>query len=100
MLAGERRTSKNRLCGALTPSGERQAHPAMLASRIDLERFMAGRDEHIKPLRLLEIARNSGARLSDKEDEHLRECEQCQGILELLTRQLPEPPNDRPEDAA
>jgi hypothetical protein len=64
----------------------------------------AGSDEHIEPLRLLAIAQESGPLPpNDAEREHLRQCEECQHLLEVFARQFTQPgrgPKDMPEDAA
>ena len=64
---------------------------------------MAGSDEHIQPLRLFDLARQSGTQPTGKENEHLRICEECQRIVEVFARQFDKNwigPNKKPEDAA
>jgi hypothetical protein len=48
---------------------------------------MAG-DEHIKPLRLFDIARDSGSALNEQEAQHLRTCEECRRIVIVFARQF------------
>jgi hypothetical protein len=56
--------------------------------------------EHIKPLRLFDLSqaesRKSNFRLEDWEKEHLRECDECQHIVEVFARQFTSerPPHD------
>ena len=57
-------------------------------------------DEHIKPLRLFDLARNSGPQITEEETQHLRQCEECQRVLEVFARQFHKPPIKKPEDAA
>jgi hypothetical protein len=52
---------------------------------------MSGSGEHIKPLRLFDIGRNSGPPVTDEEKKHLRECEECGHILEVFARQFEKP---------
>ncbi|HYR43270.1 MAG TPA: hypothetical protein VER98_09620 [Terriglobia bacterium] len=64
---------------------------------------MAGRDDHIKPLRLFELARQRGTQPNEQEKVHLRTCEECQRIVEVFARQFGkpwQPPLTNPEDAA
>jgi hypothetical protein len=61
---------------------------------------MAGSDDHIKHLRLFDLARQSGNPMSDEEREHLRACEECQRILQVFARQRFDKPIEKPEDAA
>lgn len=49
---------------------------------------MAGSDEHIKPLRLFDIARQGGSPIVDEERNHLGGCEECQRILAVFVRQF------------
>ena len=70
-----------------------------------LANFMAGSDDHIKPLRLFDLSlaevRQSGFELNSEEKQHLRGCEVCQHVLAVFARQFSQkPPNDKPEDAA
>jgi hypothetical protein len=44
-------------------------------------------EEHIKPR---EIARRKEFRLNDQEEEHVRQCEECQRVLEHLAKQITE----------
>ena len=60
---------------------------------------MAGSDEHLKPLRLFDLARQEQTQPTEKEREHLRECEHCIRILEVFTRQFGKP-SKKPGDAA
>jgi hypothetical protein len=61
---------------------------------------MSGSNEHPKTLRLFDLARNRGPQLTDKEGEHLRDCQECQWILEVFMRQFSKPPKDKPKEAA
>jgi hypothetical protein len=64
---------------------------------------MAGSDEHIQPLRLFDLARQSGNQSTGKENEHLRTCEECQRIVEVFARQFDKKwigQKNKPEDAA
>jgi hypothetical protein len=60
---------------------------------------MTRSDEHLKPLRLFDLARESGAEITEEERKHLHECEQCQSVVRVFTRQF-KPANEKPEDAA
>jgi predicted anti-sigma-YlaC factor YlaD len=57
--------------------------------------------DHRKPLRLVDIARQSGSRADEQEEAHLRHCEECRRILAVLARQFNKParPGEKPEDA-
>jgi hypothetical protein len=55
---------------------------------------MTGSDEHLKPLRLFDIARQSGPPLTEQERQHLRECDECKRIVETFARQKFNPPPD------
>jgi len=44
--------------------------------------FMAASDEHLKPLRLFDLAWNGGSKMTDGEREHLHECGDCESMLE------------------
>jgi hypothetical protein len=62
---------------------------------------MSGSGDHIKPLRLFDIGRDSGSPSSDQEKEHLRQCEECQRIVEVFARQFGKsfrPPPAKPND--
>jgi hypothetical protein len=62
---------------------------------------MSGSSDHIRPLRLFDIGRESGLPITDKEREHLRDCEECQHIVEVFARQFDKPfrpPPGRPKD--
>jgi len=67
---------------------------------------MTGRDEHIKPLRLFEVSQaetqHTKVLLTAEEDEHLRNCAECQNVVAVFARQFSKhrPPNDKPGDAA
>jgi hypothetical protein len=61
---------------------------------------MAGSDEHLKPLRLFDLARNGGSQITEEERTHLRECEDCQRILAVFIRQLVKPTQEKPWDSA
>jgi hypothetical protein len=61
---------------------------------------MKGSNEHLKPLRLFDLARESGAKSTEEERKHLHECEQCQSIVRVFGRQFSKPPNEKPGDAA
>jgi hypothetical protein len=43
---------------------------------------MSETGNHLKPLRLFDIGRASGFPLIEEEKKHLRECEECQRILD------------------
>jgi hypothetical protein len=63
---------------------------------------MAGSDEHIKPLRLFDLARRDGSQPNEREREHFRTCEECQLIVEVFARQFGKdrrPSGIKPEDA-
>jgi hypothetical protein len=60
---------------------------------------MTGSDEHLKPLRLFDLARKSGTQLTDIEKQHLRDCEECPRILEVFARQFGKR-TEQPGDAA
>src|SRR5215467_4629307 len=49
---------------------------------------MARTEEHIKPLRLLDVARDRGFELTENQKKHLRECEECQHVLASLAREF------------
>ena len=49
---------------------------------------MARSEEHIKPLCLLDVARDGGFELTEKQKKHLRECEKCQHVLASLAREF------------
>ena len=61
---------------------------------------MAGSGQHIKPLRLFDLAR--GAVCTQEESQHLLTCEECSNVLAVFARQFSEKgnPKDKPEDAA
>jgi hypothetical protein len=67
---------------------------------------MAGRDDHIKPLRLYDLSqaegRHSGFKLTPEEQQHFKECEECQHVVAVFARQFSpqKPPHDKPNDAA
>ena len=61
---------------------------------------MAEREEHPKPLRLFDIARNSGPEISEEEEKHFRECEECPRIVKVFARQFPSGGQQKPDDAA
>jgi hypothetical protein len=61
---------------------------------------MAQSDEHLKPLRLFDIARNSGSEITEQEEHHLRDCEECKRIVKVFARQFGKPPDQKPGDAA
>ena len=61
---------------------------------------MAESDEHLKPLRLFDLARHSRFEITEEERKHLRECEECERILEVFARQFNKPSINKPEDAA
>ena len=61
---------------------------------------MAGSDEHLKPLRLFDLARYGENKATDMERAHLLECKECQSILEVFTRQFGKPASKKPGDAA
>ena len=49
---------------------------------------MAGSEEHIKPLRLLDVARDNGFELTEEQGNHLRECVECQYVASVLSHQF------------
>ena len=49
---------------------------------------MAEHVEHLKPLRLFDLARNGGSQMTEEERTHLRKCEECQRILATFIRQF------------
>ena len=59
--------------------------------------------EHLKPLRLFDIGRESGLAVTDEERKHLRSCPECQHIVEVFARQFDKPlhpPKAKNGDAA
>jgi hypothetical protein len=62
--------------------------------------------DHIKPLRLFDLsqveARQNGFELDSEEQQHLRECEECQHVLAVFARQFSKKTQtpEKPEDAA
>ena len=62
--------------------------------------------DHIKPLRLFDLSqvetRESGVTMTNEEEQHLRECGECQHVLAVFARQFSKerPPHDKPGDAA
>ena len=61
---------------------------------------MAGSDEHLKPLRLFDLARDGENKATEIERAHLLACKECQPILDVFVRQFSKPTKDKPEDAA
>jgi hypothetical protein len=61
---------------------------------------MAESDEHLKPLRLFDLARFGESKATDVERAHLLACEECQPILEVFVRQFGKPTEGKPKDAA
>jgi len=62
---------------------------------------MSGSENHIKPLRLFDIGRDSGLPITDEERKHLHDCEECQHIVEVFARQFDKlfrAPPGRPKD--
>jgi hypothetical protein len=49
---------------------------------------MAEQGDHIKPLRLFDIARESGSQPTEEERKHIRECDECAHIIEVFARQF------------
>ena len=47
--------------------------------------------DHIQPLRLFDLARHSRFEITEEERKHLRECEECERILEVFARQFEKP---------
>jgi len=45
---------------------------------------MAQTDEHLKPLRLFDIAWNCGPTMTEQERQHLSECAVCESMLEIF----------------
>jgi hypothetical protein len=62
--------------------------------------------DHIKPLRLFDLSQaeslNDVPLLSEEEKQHLRDCDECQHVLQVFARQFTRqrPPHDEPKDAA
>jgi hypothetical protein len=62
--------------------------------------------DHIKPLRLFELSQaetmGRGAPLNEEEKQHLRECDECQQVLQVFARQFTSQrlPHNKPKDAA
>jgi hypothetical protein len=62
--------------------------------------------DHIKPLRLFDLSQaeslSSVASLNQEEKQHLRDCDECQHVLQVFARQFSpqRPPHDKPKDAA
>jgi len=56
---------------------------------------MAEDTDHIKPQRLFDLSqaevRKKGFEPDEEEKQHLRECDQCQRILEVFARQFNAP---------
>jgi hypothetical protein len=52
----------------------------------------SGMDDHIKPLRLFDLSQSETRRkpieLEPWEKEHLRQCKECQRVLEVFSRQF------------
>ena len=61
---------------------------------------MAGSNEHLKALRLFDLARFGESKATDAERAHILACEECQPILEVFVRQFSKPTKDKPNDAA
>jgi len=64
---------------------------------------MAGSDQHIKPLRLFDLSRQKGTHPTEEERQHLRQCDECERIIEVFARQftrVERGPNDKLRDAA
>jgi hypothetical protein len=61
---------------------------------------MATHDEHLKPLRLFDMARDSGSKITDEEQKHLRDCEECNRVLKVFERQFARSSSHKPGDAA
>ncbi len=60
-------------------------------------------ENHIKPLRLFDLARLNDFRLNEDEKTHLHECSECERVLEVFARQFNKPWHQlkiRPDDAA
>jgi hypothetical protein len=72
----------------------------VLGLLIYAQQFMSRSDAHLQPLRLLDVARNRGPQLINKERDHLRGCKECQWVLEVFVRQFSKPPLNKPKDAA
>src|SRR5437899_221680 len=53
--------------------------------------FMSETSNHLKTLRLSDIAWNGGQRMTDQERQHLNECEDCRSELEIFIRQFAVP---------
>jgi hypothetical protein len=74
---------------------------ALVRCLLDNLAFMAGSDEHLKPLRLFDLARNGGSQITEEERAHLRVCEECQRLLAVFIRQFAKTWGaTKPEDAA
>jgi hypothetical protein len=64
---------------------------------------MSETSDHITPLRLFDIGRHSGLSIAEEEKQHLRECTECQQIVEVFARQFEKPvrpPVRKDNDAA
>jgi len=49
---------------------------------------MSQTEDHIKPLRLFDIARGSGQPITNEEKKHITDCAECQRIIEVFARQF------------
>ena len=62
-----------------------------------------GMQEHIKPLRLFDLSQTGAGRklfeLEQWEKDHLRECEECQRVLDVFARQFGKGSRKRENDA-
>ena len=64
---------------------------------------MVGTDPHVAPLRLFDLARQTRIPPTLEEREHLRQCEECERILEVFARRftkLEKESDGKPDDAA
>jgi hypothetical protein len=51
--------------------------------------------EHIKPLRLFELSRGErrhAGKIREAEEQHLRECKECERIVEVFAREFKDLP--------
>ena len=61
---------------------------------------MTSSDDHVKPLRLFDLAWQGEHQATNTERGHLLGCEECQAILEVFARQFSKPTKEKLKDAA
>ena len=49
---------------------------------------MSEAEQHIKTIRLVDLGRDSGFKLTREEKKHLRDCEECRAVVEVFARQF------------